>query len=71
MAIKLRKTVKAILNRRDMISKAQKPYVLYRIQLTDGTEVNTVTEFAVGDEVQAWYDEKYDTIKVKHAPKAL
>lgn len=59
------KTVIDILSKVTKESKEGKEYTLTTVLLNDGMEVDTVQEIKIGDDVQIWYDEKWDKVKLK------
>ena len=46
-------------------SSADKEYTLYTYRLDDGSEVDTLQEFEVGEEVSVWFDDKYNKSKLR------
>lgn len=60
------KTIIEVLGRVKKESAEGKDYTLTTVILSDGLEVTTTLDVKVGDKVQAWYDPKYDMIKLKY-----
>lgn len=59
------KTVIEILSKVKRESAEGKDYTLTTVLLNDGMEVDTVQEIEVGDQVQVWFDDKWNKAKLK------
>lgn len=59
------KTVIKILSKVKRESAEGKEYTLTTVLLNDGMEVDTVQEIKVGDQVQVWFDDKWNKAKLK------
>lgn len=59
------KTVVGILYSEDKVSSTGNKYKLTTVVLSDGMEVATTLPVKVGDQVQPWFDDKWDMIKLK------
>jgi hypothetical protein len=63
------RTVIELIGEQPRISKDKKSYTLYLYRLDDGSEVESVQEFEIGEKVTVWYDDKYDKTKLRRARK--
>ena len=61
--------IKELVRKHKKTSSADKEYILYTYRLDDGSEVDTLQEFEVGERVEVWLDEKWDKAKLKKKGK--
>lgn len=59
------RTIIEIIGKQTKVSKDNKPYLLTTVLLSDGTEVTALGEWQIGEEVQTWFDDQYNQIKMK------
>lgn len=47
------------------LSAKQEPYTLYTYILDDGSEVDSLQEYPIGQRVEVWYDEEWNKSKLR------
>ena len=57
--------IKELVRKHKKTSSADKEYILYTYRLDDGSEVDTLQEFEIGEECTVWFDDKYNKSKLR------
>ena len=57
--------IKELVRKQAKTSSADKEYILYTYRLDDGSEVDTLQEFEIGEDFTVWFDDKYNKSKLR------
>ena len=59
------RTITRLVRKENKVSADDKEYTFYLYQLDDGSEVGSLQEFKVGEEVSVWFDDRYNRSKLR------
>ena len=65
------RTIHKVVRKRKLTSKEGKEYTLYTYMLDDGSEVDAMRPYYVGEKVEVWFDHKWNKAKLKKKNESL